>query len=146
MSSCVFCAIAEGTAPAARVYENDDVVAFLDIRPIARGHTLVVPRTHAPRLEDLDPAHSAAMFRTGQRLARALARSDLAPDGTHLVLNDGRAAFQTVFHSHLHVLPRWRGDRLRVGLGLVRRRPHDPEATAAAIRAGLDRLATEEHS
>ena len=145
MSSCVFCAIAEGGAPASRVYEDDDVVAFLDIRPIARGHTLVVPRIHAARLEDLDPASGAAVFRAGQRIARAMSRSELATDGTNLVLNDGRAAFQTVFHTHLHVLPRWTGDRVRMGIGLLRRRPHDPDTTAALIRAGLDRLTSEEH-
>ncbi|MEU5843108.1 HIT family protein [Rhodococcus sp. NPDC047139] len=145
MSSCVFCAIVEGSGPAARVYEDDDVVAFLDVRPIARGHTLVVPRVHAARLEDLDPSAGAAVFRAGQRIARAMSRSELATDGTNLVLNDGRAAFQTVFHAHLHVLPRWEGDRVRMGIGLIRRRPHDPETTAALIRAGLDRLTSEEH-
>ena len=127
------------------MYEDDDVVAFLDIRPIARGHTLVVPRVHAARLEDLDPADGAALFRAGQRIARAMSRCDLATDGTNLVLNDGRAAFQTVFHAHLHVLPRWEGDRVRMGVGLIRRRPHDPETTAALIRSGLDRLTSEEH-
>lgn len=145
MSPCVFCAIVGGTAPGTRVYEDDTVVAFLDIRPIARGHTLVVPRKHAERLEDLDPDDGAAMFRAGHRIARAMARSDLATDGTNLVLNDGRAAFQTVFHPHLHVLPRWKGDRVRMGIGLVRRRPHDPESTAAMIRAGLEHLTSEEH-
>lgn len=142
----MFCAIVDGTAPAVRVLEDDDVVAFLDIRPVARGHTLVVPRTHAARLEDLDPAAGAAMFRAGQRIARALARSELSTDGTNLVLNDGRAAFQTVFHAHLHVVPRWSGDRLRLGVGLLRRQSHDPESTAALIRDGLDRLTAEEHS
>ncbi len=145
MSSCVFCAIADGSGPATRVYEDDEVVAFLDIRPIARGHTLVIPRVHAARLEDLDPVSGAAVFRAGQRIARAMTRSELATDGTNLVLNDGRAAFQTVFHTHLHVLPRWGGDRVRMGIGLVRRRAHNPETTAALIRAGLDRLTAEEH-
>jgi len=144
MGSCVFCDIVAGVAPAARVYEDDDVVAFLDARPVARGHVLVVPREHVSRLENLDPELGAAMFRAGQRLARALTRSSLPTEGTNLVLNDGRAAFQSVFHAHLHVLPRRKGDRIRLGVGLVRRRAHDPDATAAAIRAGLDRLASEE--
>lgn len=142
--TCVFCDIVTGTAPATRVFEDETVVAFLDIRPISRGHLLVVPRTHAARLEELDPGDGAAMFRVGQHLSRALARSDLAPDGANLVFNDGRAAFQTVDHAHLHVLPRWSGDRLRLAAGLVRRRPHDPDAIAAMIRAGLDRLEAED--
>ncbi|MFD6858315.1 HIT family protein [Rhodococcus sp. NPDC060086] len=145
MDSCVFCAIAGGAAPAALVYQDDRVVAFLDIRPLARGHLLVVPRAHSDRLEDLDPAYGASMFTAGQRLARALTRSDLATDGANLVVNDGRAAFQTVFHMHLHVIPRWNGDRVRLGIGAMRRKPRDPESTAAAIRAGLDRLSAEEN-
>lgn len=144
VGTCVFCDIVAGAAPATPVFEDENVVAFLDIRPITRGHTLVVPRAHAARLEDLDPDDGAAMFRTAQHLSRALARSDLAPDGAHLVLNDGRAAFQTVAHAHLHVLPRWSGDRLRLAAGLVRRRPHDPDAIAALIKAGLDRLEAED--
>ena len=144
VGACVFCDIVAGTAPARRVFEDETVVAFLDIRPISRGHVLVVPRAHAARLEELAPDDGAAMFRVGQRLARALARSDLTPDGAHLVLNDGRAAFQTVDHAHLHVLPRWNGDRLRLAAGLLRRRPDDPDAVAALIRAGLDRLEAED--
>lgn len=144
METCVFCDIATGAAPATRVFEDETVVAFLDIRPLARGHTLVVPRTHAARLDDLAPADGAAMFHTAQRLSRALTRSDLAPDGTNLVLNDGRAAFQSVGHAHLHVLPRWRGDTVRLAARLVRRRPHDPDAIAAQIRTGLDRLEAED--
>jgi diadenosine tetraphosphate (Ap4A) HIT family hydrolase len=103
-----------------------------------------VPRVHAPRLDDLDPGHGAALFRAGQRIARGMQRSDLAADGANLVFNDGRSAFQTVFHAHLHVLPRRRGDKLRLAAGLLRRRPHDPEATGAAIRAGLARLEAED--
>lgn len=141
----MFCAIAGGGAPAALVYEDNHVVAFLDIHPLTRGHLLVVPRAHSERLEDLDPTSAASMFQAGQRLARALARSDLATDGANLVVNDGRAAFQTVFHMHLHVIPRWNGDRIRLGIGVLRRKPRHPESTAAAIRAGLDRLSTEEN-
>ena len=146
MGSCVFCDIVAGSARAARVYEDDDVVAFLDARPVAQGHVLVVPREHGSRLENLDPELGASMFRVGHRLARALSRSDLTTDGTNLVVNDGRAAFQAVFHTHLHVIPRRKGDRIRLGVGLVRRRAQNPDATAAAIRAGLDRLASEENS
>ena len=146
MGSCVFCDIVAGSARAARVYEDDDVVTFLDARPVARGHVLVVPREHVSRLENLEPELGASMFRAGHRLSRALSRSDLTTDGTNLVLNDGRAAFQAVFHTHLHVIPRRKGDRIRLGVGLVRRRAQNPDATAAAIRAGLDRLASEENS
>ncbi|MFD1812510.1 HIT family protein [Rhodococcus gannanensis] len=137
MSTCIFCAIMRGEAPAERVYEDDDLLAFLDSRPITRGHTLVVPKTHAAELGDLDPEAGARMFRLGHRLVLALRRSDLAADGANLMLNDGPAAFQTVAHVHLHVVPRRHGDRLRFATGLLLRRSTEPAATAAAIRAAL---------
>lgn len=143
MTDCVFCQIVAGRAPATKVYEDDTLCAFLDIRPIARGHTLVVPKEHATELEDLDPGVGAHMFRAGHRLALAVRRGGLAADGANLVLNDGTAAFQTVPHVHLHVIPRRHGDKFRFVTGLMLRRPHDPQSTAAAIRAGIDALAAE---
>lgn len=119
-------------------------MAFLDIRPITRGHTLIIPKWHATDLDDLNPALGAQLFAFGHRLAKSMRRSDLGADGANLVLNDGKAAFQTVHHVHLHVVPRQKGDTFTFAKGFVTRRPHNRETTAAAIRAGLDRLAAEE--
>ncbi|MEV4126366.1 HIT family protein [Nocardia sp. NPDC049707] len=141
MNDCVFCRIAAGQAPATKVYEDDTLCAFLDIRPIARGHTLVIPKRHASELADLDADLGADIFRAGHRLALAIRRSELAADGANLVLNDGTAAFQTVPHVHLHVIPRRHRDKLSFAAGLLLRRPHDPQTTAAAIRAGISALA-----
>ncbi|TSD93939.1 HIT family protein [Skermania sp. ID1734] len=143
MSACVFCEIVAGNAPADRVYEDDEILAFLDIRPITRGHTLVIPKHHAPELDDLDAELGTRLFRVGHRLALAVRRSDLRADGANLAINDGKAAFQTVAHTHLHVVPRRHGDKLRFAGGLILRRSTEPEATAAAIRAGLERLEAE---
>lgn len=140
VNDCAFCGIVAGTAPATKVYEDETLCAFLDIRPITRGHTLVVPKRHAAELTDLDPDLGATMFRAGHRLARAMRRGGLAADGAHLVVNDGRAAFQTVGHVHLHVIPRRDGDKLGLVKGLLLCRPHDPASTAAAIQAGLAAL------
>ncbi|MEU8897098.1 HIT domain-containing protein [Nocardia sp. NPDC048505] len=140
MDHCVFCRIVAGTAPATKVYEDDTLCAFLDIRPIARGHTLIIPKAHAADLADLDADTGARLFRTGHRLALAVRRGPLAADGANLVLNDGKAAFQTVAHVHLHVVPRHTGDKLSFAKGLLLRRPHDTESTAAALRAGLAAL------
>ncbi|NNH70304.1 HIT family protein [Nocardia uniformis] len=144
MSGCIFCRVVAGTAPSTKVYEDDVLLAFLDIRPITRGHTLVIPKTHATDLNDLEPALGARLFAFGHRLAKAVRRGDLAADGANLVINDGKAAFQTVDHVHLHVVPRRSGDKLAFARGLVMRRPYDRESAAAAIRSGLDRLAEEE--
>ncbi|MEV5651536.1 HIT domain-containing protein [Nocardia sp. NPDC052254] len=140
MSGCIFCRVVAGDAPATRVYEDDRVFAFLDIRPITRGHTLVIPKIHAGDLDELDAELGADLFRVGHRLAKALRRSDIRADGANLVLNDGKAAFQTVHHVHLHVVPRRGGDLFTFARGFLLRRPHEPETTAAAIRTGLDRL------
>ncbi|HTT53304.1 MAG TPA: HIT family protein [Streptosporangiaceae bacterium] len=132
---CVFCAILAGRQPASFVYTGDDVVAFLDIRPLTRGHLLVIPRAHADRLETLDPAAGARMFSVAQQLAVRLRRSGFG-QGTDLFLADGAAAGQEVFHVHLHVIPRTQGD----GFGLRARRPRrapargELDATAGAIR------------
>ncbi|WP_338886081.1 HIT family protein [Rhodococcus sovatensis] len=144
MNNCVFCAIAAGEAPSTTVLDTEDVVAFLDIRPIARGHVLVIPKQHSTDLDSMEPALGSAVFAAGQRISRALRRSDLRSDGANLVVNDGKAAFQTVFHTHLHVVPRWTGDKLRFAGGFLTRRLREPEHTAAAIREGLARLAAEE--
>lgn len=143
VNDCVFCRIVAGEAPATTVYEDDTLCAFLDTRPITRGHTLVIPKRHAAELEDLDAELGAHVFRAGHRLALAIRRSSLAADGANLVLNDGTAAFQTVSHVHLHVIPRRHGDRLSFAKGFLLRRPHDPVATAAAIRGGIAALDNE---
>jgi histidine triad (HIT) family protein len=140
VESCIFCAIVAGDAPAHRVFENDHAIAFLDIRPVSRGHLLVVPREHATDLNSTHPDAAADVFRVGHTLSRAVRHSDLRADGANLVINDGKAAFQTVFHLHLHVVPRWHRDRFRFAAGFVTRRLSEPERVADAVRVGLARL------
>ncbi|WP_042575540.1 HIT family protein [Rhodococcus sp. MEB064] len=137
MTDCVFCDIVAGLSPAARVYEDDAVVAFLDIRPLARGHTLVVPRIHSSGLADLDAPSADAVFSAGRRIAGALRRSSIGADGVNLLVNDGRAAMQTVFHHHMHVVPRWNGDKLRFAAQLLTRRPHELDEVARVVREAL---------
>ena len=103
--SCIFCAIVADQADAVRVYEDDDYLGFLDIRPIVRGHTLVVPKVHTKDLTDTPAETVAGLVTVGQRIAQAARASELAADGNNIVINDGKAAFQTVFHLHLHVAP-----------------------------------------
>src|SRR5512142_2340162 len=121
--ACVFCAIVAGTASAEVVYEDAQTLAFLDIAPLARGHVLVVPREHVGALWELADDLAAAVMRTTVRLAGAVDAA-FDPDGINLFHSTGAAAGQTVFHLHLHVVPRWRGDRFRPPL--VPDRPPDP--------------------
>ena len=139
--SCVFCAIAAGEAPAIRIHEDDSYLAILDIRPFTRGHTLVIPKNHTVDLDDTPPETLAGMIALGQRIAQAAKTTELA-DATNIGINDGRAAFQTVFHIHLHVLPRRNGDKLSVAKGMLVRRDPDRERTARLLRDALARLDT----
>lgn len=109
-NDCIFCEIVAGHHIASVVYRDDLVIAFMDRYPVTRGHLLVVPHTHAAGLEELDEATSSHVWTVGHRLARALRRSELPCEGINMLLCDGEAAFQTVFHFHLHVIPRYRGD------------------------------------
>ncbi|MDH2444268.1 HIT family protein [Amnibacterium sp. CER49] len=107
---CVFCAIAAGEAEASVVHEDDEVIAFLDLHPVTPGHLLVVPKRHSVGLDDTDPDTGRRVWSVAHDLARALRRSSLRTDGVNLLLCDGAAAFQTVLHLHLHVVPRFEGD------------------------------------
>jgi len=141
MSECVFCKILAGTCDATFVTRNERVAVFMDIQPINPGHLLVVPTCHAEGLADLDPETGGELFRTAQRMARALRASDLKCEGVSLSLADGEAAMQEVPHVHLHVIPRFTGD----GFGFqfsdrdfAKPRREELDATAERIRHALD--------
>jgi len=135
---CVFCEIVRGEAPASFVHQDENVVAFLDIRPFTTGHLLVVPRRHAVGLGDLDEDLGTELWRIAHRLGGALRRSGLRCDGVNLFLADGEAAFQEVFHFHLHVIPRFRGDRIQLRAKPRRPGRRELDEVAAAVReAGL---------
>ncbi|MEW2514676.1 HIT family protein [Streptomyces sp. NPDC046870] len=134
---CVFCAIVRGEAEASIVHEDDTTVAFMDLQPVTPGHLLVVPKAHAPGLEDLPEPLGAHMWTVAHRLARALRRSNLRCDGVNLFLADGEAAFQEVFHAHLHVFPRFVGDGFRIDADWRVRERGELDRSAAAVRAGL---------
>ena len=137
--SCVFCAVVAGDAPAVRIYEDDGYLAILDIRPFTRGHTLVIPKRHTADLTDTPPETVADMVTIGQRIARAARATELA-DANHIALNDGSAAFQSVPHIHLHVLPRRNGGKLSLAKGVLLRRDFNPEGTGQLLREALARI------
>ncbi|WP_431230905.1 HIT family protein [Mycolicibacterium psychrotolerans] len=140
--ACVFCEIVAGTAPAIRVHEDDDFLGILDIRPFTRGHTLVVPKRHTVDLTDTPAETLAGMLAVGQRIAQATRASDLSATGNNIAINDGKSAMQTVFHIHLHVIPRRDGDKLSFAKGMLLRRDPDREGTGRILRAALSQLDT----
>jgi len=138
--TCIFCRIARGQAEASVIYDDDLVVAFLDLHPVAEGHTLVAPKRHASGLAALDPESGARVFAVARRVALALRSGGWHVDGVNLHLADGAAAGQSVFHAHLHVIPRHVGDDFGLRLPLGSRPAPDRaglEATAARLRRGL---------
>jgi histidine triad (HIT) family protein len=110
MSDCVFCDIVRGEVSASYVYQDKICVAIMDIQPINPGHLLVVPKIHAASLAELDPATGGHLFQVAQRLATGLRNSGVQCEGVNLWLADGEAAFQDIFHVHLHVIPRYTND------------------------------------
>lgn len=136
MTDCVFCKIVAGTLPASVVYEDDAVVAFMDIGAVNPGHTLVVAKPHVENVFALDDALAARLFQATARIARAV-RAAFAPPGMSVYQANGAPAGQTVMHLHVHVLPRWPGD----GMDLVWPVKNPPReelaANAAKIRAAL---------
>ena len=111
--SCIFCAIASGDNPAEVVDSDETTMAFLDINPATRGHALVIPRVHAENLFDLTEKDLHATISAARRLARQM-RDTIKPDGINILNSTGRAAWQSVFHFHLHVIPRYHDDPLQL--------------------------------
>lgn len=111
---CVFCEILRGNEPASFTYQDDTVVAFMDVQPITHGHMLVVPREHAVLMADLNETVAMRSFRVARQLA-SIARAKLGATGVNLFVADGETAFQDVPHFHVHVIPRYAND----GFGLT---------------------------
>ena len=114
MNNCIFCAIVAREAPASIVYEDETVCSFLTIGPVNPGHLLVIPNRHMPALADLDEETGMHLFKITTQMAKALRSSGLQCEGINLFLADGEAAFQDVFHVHMHVFPRFQGDSFKV--------------------------------
>lgn len=112
-SECIFCKIVAGDIPAEKIYEDDRTIAFMDVNPGTRGHTLVVPKKHAKDLLEIDPDELAAVTRSAQTVSRR-AMERLEADGVNLLNCCGSEAWQTVFHFHLHVVPRYVDDPLQL--------------------------------
>jgi histidine triad (HIT) family protein len=106
---CVFCKIRDGEIPSMRVYEDDRTLAFMDINPLNSGHCLIITKTHAPTLWESDPADLQAAIAAAQKVALAL-KDAVKPDGINMLQANGAAAFQSVPHYHLHLIPRWNND------------------------------------
>jgi histidine triad (HIT) family protein len=132
---CIFCEILAGTVPATIVDEDERTIAFMDIAPATRGHALVIPRAHTADLLSVDPEDLQAVALTCKRLA-SRATERLGADGVNLLNSNRAAAWQTVFHFHVHVIPRYEGDPLRLPWVPAAADPSELAAAAQELTRG----------
>ena len=131
----IFAKILRGELPCTKIYEDDETFAFMDIMPQADGHTLVLPKAASESILDADPATFPALFATVQKVARAV-KTGMGADGITITQFNGPAAGQTVYHLHVHILPRWEGVALKRHSGSMEN-PDVLKANAAKIIAAM---------
>jgi len=136
--NCIFCKIVAGELPAAKVYENDHVLAFLDISQVTKGHTLVIPKKHEQNVYELSPESAKHVFQAVPAIANAI-KTQFNPIGLNLLNNNGEAAGQTVFHYHIHIIPRYgKEDGFQYGW-----EKHDDQYTVELLNEIADVIAKE---
>ncbi len=141
MNQCIFCDIMAGKAPASFVYEDDTVIAIMDINPVNPGHVMVIPREHIPYMADMDEETGTHLFRITMRVEQAIRKSGVRCEGINLFLADGEAAFQEVFHLHMHVFPRFKGDPFKIDADWSVKSPREElDEIAGRIRSAYDSL------
>jgi len=126
---CVFCKIARREAHASLIYENKDVMAILDSKPVNEGHTLVISRKHYENIFEIPDEEAANLFKIVKKLATAIMKSEKA-EGIRIVQNNGRAAHQVIFHFHVHIIPEFEGQDLR----MFRETPEQSELEKVAAK------------
>jgi histidine triad (HIT) family protein len=134
--NCVFCKIRDGQIPSMKIHEDERTLVIMDINPLNQGHCLVLTKAHAATIFEADAADLQAAMASAQRVARAI-RSALAPDGLNILQANGVAAFQSVPHFHLHLIPRWTNDKKGFDWPLVPGKREEIIAVGEKIRAAL---------
>lgn len=140
MENCIFCQIVEGKIPASIVYRDNLCVAFMDIKPINPGHVLVIPIKHSTYIEEMDKETGERMFTVAKQIAGGLKKTTIKHEGYDLFLANGESAGQEVFHVHLHIIPRYKGDGFGFKFGPNYNNPpkrDELEKTAKEIREHL---------
>jgi histidine triad (HIT) family protein len=133
MDSCIFCKIVNGTIPSYKVYEDDQVLAFLDITQVTKGHTLIIPKTHVEDVFSLSDELASTIFRQVPKIANKL-NATFHPIGLNIV-NNNKEPLQSVFHYHIHLIPRYENDGFTLSF-------HSTSPTQEELKARLDELVT----
>ena len=141
MSDCIFCKIIAGEIPSTKTYEDDQFLGFMDINPVNPGHVMVIPKKHIPYMADMDEDTGAHLFRITMRMQQAIRESGVRCEGINLFLADGEAAFQDVFHLHMHIFPRFKGDPFKIHADWSARPPREElDDIAEKIRGAYESL------
>lgn len=128
INDCLFCKIVEGSIPAMKVYEDGDIIAFMDIQPVNPGHVLVIPKEHHPTLAETPSKIAGTMMQVVPELMQAVMKATGAP-AANIAVNNGEVAGQVIFHTHLHIMPRFEGDGYDVWHG----KPYENDEEAAEL-------------
>ena len=140
MSVCVFCALVAGEREASVVYDDDRLLGFMDLHPVNPGHVLLVPKEHATAMADVEEDTGAHVFRIAMRMQQAIRRSGVRCEGINLFVAAGEAAFQDVFHFHLHVIPRFEGDPFKIEADWKEAPRSELDRAATGIRTSYEEL------
>ena len=135
MENCIFCKIANGEIPAATLYEDDDFRVILDLGPASKGHSLILPKKHFANVCELDAETAAKVLPTAKKIVSRM-KDVLGCDGYNLVQNNGECAGQTVFHFHLHMIPRYKDDEVGLGWKMGELSDADRDEILAKLREG----------
>jgi histidine triad (HIT) family protein len=135
-SNCIFCKIIAGEIPSATVYEDHDFKVIMDIFPAAKGHMIILPKKHADNLFDLEDDIASKALLVAKKLAAAV-KEELGCDGVNLLQNNGEAAGQTVFHFHIHIIPRYNNDQVKISWGHNKYEDGEAAALAGSIAAKM---------
>ena len=133
---CIFCKIANGEIPSTTIYENSEFRVIFDISPATKGHTLIIPKQHFDGIFDMDMETGSKLFGLATAVARSL-KQELSCDGMNIVQNNGLVAGQTVFHFHLHLIPRYEGDSVKIGWEPGEADAEELKLLAKAVRKNL---------
>ena len=147
MHDCIFCQIVSGESPASVFYEDDIVLGIMTIDPVNQGHAMIIPKQHAAYLADLDEETGCHLWTITQRTAAAIRKSGVRCEGINLKLADGEAAFQDIFHVHMHVFPRYKGDSFKIVVDWgVKPSRQELDQVAQQIRMAYDQLSDDSNA
>jgi histidine triad (HIT) family protein len=134
--NCIFCKIVDGSLPSSKVYEDEDVIAFLDIKPVNPGHTLVIPKKHFKNIHDTPDELMAKLIIVTKKIA-GVVQDKLGVSGVNIGMNNGASAGQLVFHTHIHIMPRYGKDSFKLWLG-KEYAPGEREKVAEKLKSALE--------